>query len=152
MLTQRYVRQESGHSAVPLRTDHRARVEGGRETPQTRVDQDLQVSFLSRKQAVYTGNIQILDNNTAGYRDMLHCMAQNKSAEEAQRPKPGLGAGRVGKGWGRWVHPLSSLLLPVIALPIFQCPAIYLLKGDSVISWGINLLECLSMLSLFPPQ
>lgn len=56
-----------------------------------------------------TGNIQIPDNNTAGCRDTLHCMAQNKSAEEARRPEPGLGAGRAGKGWGRWAHSLSSL-------------------------------------------
>lgn len=44
MLTQGYVRQESGHSADPLRQATELGWRRDRETPQTQVGQDLQVS------------------------------------------------------------------------------------------------------------
>lgn len=60
-------------------------------------------------------NIQVLDSNIAGCRDMLHGVAKNESAEEVQRPQPGLGE-EVGSPPPQSPHSISngsiSLLLP----------------------------------------
>lgn len=96
-----------------------------------------------------TGNIAILENNKASCRDMLHCMAQNESAEEAQRP--GLGAGRAGQVERGARHTLCSLLYPpTMAPPVSPGPAAHLLKAYRTISWRIHLLAWRSALSTFP--
>lgn len=74
---------------------------------------------------------------------MLHCVAKNESAEEVQRPQPGLGE-EVGS-------PPPQSPRSVMAPSVFYCPAaLLLLKGHRVISWGIHLLACLSPSALFP--
>lgn len=116
--------RDMSHPAAPLDPQTcegvRKGTAGLQNFPQKRIGQVFtrtrKAGFLSaRKQAVQTGNIQILDNNTAGYREVPHCMAQKESAEEARSPEPGLGeeAGSPTRGLlnPQW-RPQSSAALP----------------------------------------
>lgn len=140
MLTPEYERHELGHPAAPLNPQTcegvRKGTAGLQNFPQKPIGQIFthtrKAEFLpARKQAVQTGNIQILDNNTASYREVPHCMAQKESAEEARSPEPGLGEEAGSPHGASSTHNgTPSLLLPY---RIAQ-----LLEGYKVISWEIH--------------